>query len=94
MKTGATPIPETPIEEKKRLLAAWAVIVEQECAAIIEEKTKKQTVYLNMKNRYDNWLAKRLRWITKLEKRERERRKQLEQIRTDLAALEVIPPTP
>ena len=94
MRDGATPVPEVTVEEKKALLKSWIVIVEKECADILEEKDKKTTIYLRMKARYEGWLASRLRWVTKLEKRLNARKAQLKEIQKELDLLEVNPPSP
>lgn len=85
---NTTPVPETPPEEKKKLLAEWVVIVQKECESLSAEKDKKMADYNRMKSRFDGWLFPRMRWINKLEKRLIARKAQLKEIQEKLAALE------
>lgn len=81
------PIPEPTPQEKQKLLEGWLVIVQGECDAISEEKDSKTKIYLEMKSKYDRWLATRMRWINKLEKRLHARQKQYKEIEAELSQL-------
>lgn len=78
---------DIPDDEKRMHLNNWAKIVQAELDTLIDERQKKVEIYTEKKSKYDNVLAKKLKWINTVEKRLNRRRKQLEEIEKELKTL-------
>jgi hypothetical protein len=84
---GDNSVPPPTDEEKKKLLQEWSAIVEKECADIISVKEQRTEEYLKTKNKYEKWIAAKLKRVQILEKRLIARKAQLKEIQTELALL-------
>jgi hypothetical protein len=77
-------------EKKKELLEGWLKIVQDECDMYLVERDNKMKIYSEKKSQYDKILTKKLKWINMVEKRLNKRRKQLEEIKTEIKKLESV----
>lgn len=95
-----TPTPTVTVEEKVKMLQDWIDLIQRDIDAIQIVRDKEYGVYAKQKSMYDAWLAKRWKVVSRYDKKIRERKTQIGEIETEIAAIQqrplpgILPPLP
>ena len=98
--TEPSPTPVVSVEDKVKMLQDWISLIQKDIDAIQLVRDKEYDVYAKQKKMYDEWLAKRWKIVSRYDKKIRERKNQIAEIETEIAAIQhrpipgVLPPLP
>lgn len=92
----STGFPEVSQAQKVDLLIGWLAKIQAEIDSLQLSRDKAYGVYKAQKTMYDEWLAKRYRKVTKVDKKIRSRKDVFDEVAGEVGRIQGIPyvPTP
>ena len=83
---------EVSVEDKIKMLQDWIALINKDIDAIQTVREYEFGVYREHKARYDKYLAKRYKVVSRLDKRINERKKSIAEIEAEMEAIRNRPP--